>query len=61
MANGRDGGSGAAIILAVVVLVLVIIILWVTGVFGGGAADTGTDTNIRIETPQVPETPSPGN
>jgi hypothetical protein len=58
MANGRDGGSGAAIILALVVLVLVGVILWVTGVFGGRGADTGPDTEIRIETPQVPQ---PGN
>jgi hypothetical protein len=53
MANGRDGGSGAAIILALVVVLLVIVILWVTGVFGGRSPVTDT-TEIRIETPEVP-------
>jgi hypothetical protein len=58
MANGRDGGSGAAIILAVVVVLLVVVVLWVTGVFGGRQADTGTDINVDINTPTAPR---PGN
>jgi hypothetical protein len=60
MANGRaEGGGGvSAAILAVVVLLLVLVILWVTGVFGGGQADTGTDINVDINTPSAP---APGN
>jgi hypothetical protein len=61
MANGRDGSGGATIILAIVVVLLVVVVLWVTGVFGGRQADTGTDMDIRIETPEAPQTPSPGN
>jgi hypothetical protein len=60
MANGRDGGSGTAIILALVVLVLVGVVLWVTGVFGGRPVVTER-TEIQIETPQAPQAPSPGN
>jgi hypothetical protein len=60
MANGRDGGSGTAVILAIVVLLLVGVILWVTGVFGGRPVIEET-TEIRIETPQAPQAPSPGN
>jgi len=57
MANGRDGNSGAMAILAVVVVLLVVVVLWVTGVFGGGPADRGTDINVDINTPQMPAAP----
>ena len=41
---GDSGGSAAAIVLVVVVLlVLVLLVLWLTGVFGGNNANTGSE------------------